>query len=142
MRGLEWPRPWWLGGVALLALVFGGLTLKEGGSVLLVDGEARRLAGNYVSFVVWFNSIAGFAYIVAGVGAWQRRPWAVWLSFALAGATLLVFSAFGVHILEGGAYELRTAGAMALRTGFWLAVSLVLRHTLHREPSAETVSPS
>ena len=142
MKGLQWPQPWWLGGVALLALIFGGLTLKEGGSVVLIDGDARRLAGNYVPFVVWFNSIAGFGYIVAGVGAWLRRPWAVWLSFALAGATMLVFGAFGLHVLAGRAYELRTVGAMTLRMGFWLVVGLVVRHTLRREPTVGSASPS
>lgn len=128
MKWLRWPRPWWLGAVALLAVSFGGLTLKEGWSVLFLDGAARRAAGNYVPFVVWFNFVAGFAYIAAGAGLWARRQWAVWLSFAIAGTTLLIFAAFGVHVLAGGAYELRTVGAMTLRAGFWLVIGFVARH--------------
>ena len=51
MKWLRWPKPWWLAAVALLAVSFGALTVKEGASVLFVDGGARRAAGNYVPFV-------------------------------------------------------------------------------------------
>ena len=40
---------------AVVALVFGMLTIKSGGSVLFIDGIAREDAGNYVPFVLWFN---------------------------------------------------------------------------------------
>ncbi|HCF2751418.1 TPA: hypothetical protein NIB35_006709, partial [Pseudomonas aeruginosa] len=60
----------WL--ISLLAIGFGLLTLREGGAVLFVDGAARQAAGHYVPFVLWFNFLAGFAYIVAGVGLWMR----------------------------------------------------------------------
>lgn len=125
MKWLRWPQPWWLGAVALLAVSFGALTVKEGGSVLLVDGAARAAAGDYVPFVVWSNFVGGFFYIAAGAGVWARRRWARPLAFAIAGATLVVFAAFGVHVLLGGAYELRTVAAMTLRTGFWLVIGLV-----------------
>jgi hypothetical protein len=36
---------------------------------------------------------------------------------------LLVFAAFGVHVITGGAYEMRTAAAMTLRSLVWLAIS-------------------
>jgi len=130
MKWLRWPQPWWLGAVALVAVSFGGLTLKASGSVLFVDGAARSSAGDYVSFVVWSNFVVGFAYIAAGAGVWAHRRWAVWLSFAIAGTTLVFFAAFGVHVLVGGAYELRTVGAMALRTGFWIVIGLVARHAM------------
>jgi hypothetical protein len=130
---MKWPRPWWLGLVALVAVAFGAATLKEGGSVIFIDGAAREAAGHYVPFVVWFNFVAGFAYIAAGVGLWRRRRWAVWLSLAIAGATLVVFAALGVHVLTGGAYELRTVGAMTLRAALWLAIGL-LAHRAIGEP--------
>ena len=44
----------------------------------LDPGAARQAAGHYVPFVLWFNFLAGFAYIVAGVGLWMRRRWAAW----------------------------------------------------------------
>lgn len=109
--------------ISLFAIGFGLLTLREGGSVLFVDGPARQAAGHYVPFVLWFNFLAGFAYVIAGVGLWLRRRWAVWLAIAIAAATALVFLAFGVHVASGGAWEQRTLVAMTLRTLVWVGLA-------------------
>ncbi len=109
--------------LSLLAIGFGLLTLREGGAVLFFDGAARQAAGHYVPFVLWFNFLAGFAYIVAGVGLWRRRRWAAWLALAIAVATALVFMAFGAHVLLGGAWEPRTPVAMMLRTLVWAGIA-------------------
>jgi uncharacterized membrane protein (DUF2068 family) len=100
------------------------LTIKEGGSVLFTE-QGRVAAGHYVPFVVWFNFLAGFVYVIAGVGLWLQRAWAVYVAFAIAIATLAVYAAFGVYILLGNAYESRTVVAMALRSGIWLVVALL-----------------
>jgi hypothetical protein len=111
--------------LALVAGAFGALTVKEGGSVLFGSEAARLAAGQYVPFVLWFNFLAGFAYIAAGIGLWLRRRWATHLALAIAAATALVFAAFAVHILAGGAYELHTVFAMTLRTLVWSAIAAV-----------------
>ena len=121
---------------AVIALVFGALTLKEGGTVLFGSEAARVAAGRYVPFVLWFNFLAGFAYIVVGAGLWWRQRWAVWLAIAIAAATLLVFAAFLVHIGFGGAWEQRTFFAMILRSGVWLAIAAIGRRRLLRGDSA------
>lgn len=123
-------RPRWLAALALVAIVFGIVTLFEGGAVLFVDGEARRAAGDYVPFVLAFNFLAGFFYVAAGVGLFQAWRWAPRLALAIAALTLLVFAALGVHIAAGGAYEARTVAAMTLRTVFWWAVALASRRTV------------
>ena len=116
-------RAIWMRVISLIAIGFGLLTLQEGGAVLFVDGVARQAAGHYVPFVLWFNFLAGFAYIVAGVGLWMRRRWAMWLAVAIAVASALVFLAFGVHVVLGGAWERRTAAAMTLRTLVWAGIA-------------------
>lgn len=108
---------------SVLAVVFGLLTLKSGGAVLFFDDEARQAAGNYVPFVLWFNFFAGFAYIVAAITLWLMRPWSAWLALLIAIATLAVFSALGLHILNGGEYEMRTVVAMALRLTVWVMIA-------------------
>ena len=65
--------------LAVVAILFGLLTIKSGGAVLLFDGAERVAAGNYVPFVLWSNFILGFVYIVAGVGMWLQKRWAAWL---------------------------------------------------------------
>jgi hypothetical protein len=107
---------------AAVALAFGLLTNKEGGTVLFGSEAARLGAGHYVPFVLWVNFLAGFVYVVAGAGLWARRRWAVWLALSIVIGTAAVFAAFGVHILLGGAFELRTVAAMTLRTAVWAAI--------------------
>lgn len=115
----------WIWPASIVAVLFGLLTIREGGAVLFWSEEARRAAGQYVSFVVWFNFVAGFAYVIAGFGLWFRHRWAAGLAFAVAAATLAVFVAFGIHIALGGGYEPRTVVAMSLRSAVWIAVAAV-----------------
>jgi hypothetical protein len=80
--------------------------------------------------VLWFNTLAGLAYVVAGLGLWQGRRWAWPLSLAIFAATLLVFAGFGLHVAQGGAFEMRTVFAMALRSAVWGGIALVARQAL------------
>ena len=125
----------WIRGAAVLAAVFGLMTIKEGGAVLFGDAAARAAAGAYVPFVLWFNFLAGFAYAIAAIGLWRRRRWAAWLAAGIAMATALAFAAFGVHVLAGGAYELRTPLAMGLRTTVWMAIAALAWRQLPGRPA-------
>jgi hypothetical protein len=111
--------------LALAAIVFGLVTVASGGRALFGSVESRAAVGQAVPFVLWFNFLSGFVYLVAGAGLLGRRRWAVYASLFVAVSTLLVFLAFGVHVMGGGAYELRTVGAMTLRSSFWVAVAVV-----------------
>ncbi len=135
MNALHPPRSTGLLATSILAALFGLLTLKEGGTVLFGSAAARAAAGHYVPFVLWFNFLAGFAYVAAGAGLWLHRRWAAWLAFAIVGATAVVFAAFGVHILFGGAFELRTVIAMSARTLIWAAIAAVAWRVLLRTPA-------
>ena len=118
--------------ISIIAIAFGLLTIKSGGAVLFVDGAGRQEAGNYLPFVLWFNFIAGFLYIIAGIGLWLQKHWALWLALFLAGATLIVFAFLGIHVLQGGLYEQRTIGAMTLRTAVWFIISFVAYRKISR----------
>ena len=118
--------------ISLVAVGFGLLTIKEGGTILFGGEAARAAAGNYVPFVLWFNFVAGFAYVAAGIGLWLQQRWAVWLAVAIAAATALTFAAFGVHVYSGGAYEQRTVIAMSLRTLVWVAIAAIAWQRLLR----------
>ena len=111
--------------VGIAALVFGLLTIAAGGRALFGGEAACAAVGNAVPFVLWFNFGAGFAYLLAGAGLLRRRRWAVWLSALIAAATVLVFLAFGAHILLGGVYEMRTVGAMTFRSLVWIGIAIV-----------------
>ncbi|MCK5394778.1 MAG: hypothetical protein KAJ32_02240 [Gammaproteobacteria bacterium] len=110
--------------VTAVAVLFGLLTIKSGGSVIFIDGADRQAAGNYVPFVVWFNFIAGFVYIIAGAGLWMQKRWAVRLSVIIVIATLIVYVIFGLYIRGGGSYEMRTVIAMVLRSLVWTFIAM------------------
>jgi len=109
---------------ALFAVVFGVLSVLSGARVLF--GGGAESAGDIIAYIVWFNFLAGFAYVAAGVGLWRRRPWVAGAALGLALLNALFFAALGGHIGAGGAYEMRTVAAMALRTAFWVAIAAAL----------------
>lgn len=115
-------RRWDITIAAVIAVIFGVLTVVSGGRALFGGPEARAAVGDAVPFVLWFNFIAGFAYVAAGIGLVLRKPWAAGLSIAILVATILMMIAFGIHILLGGPYEMRTVWAMSLRTAIWGAI--------------------
>ena len=133
MYELTRKRPAWATIAALVALLFGALTVFSGGRVLFGPEAARVAAGNFVPFVLWFNFLAGFAYVAAGVGLWLRRAWAAWLALGIAAATALVFAAFGLHAAMGGAFELRTVAAMTLRTALWAWIAALALRALRAQ---------
>ena len=118
--------------ISLVAIGFGLLTIKEGGMVLFGDEVASAAAGSYVPFVLWFNFLAGFAYVVAGAGLWRGHRWALCLGISIAIASLFVFAALVVHINSGGAYEKRTVIALSLRILVWLTISAIAWRGLSR----------
>lgn len=111
--------------LAAVAVVFGALTVFSGWQGLFGPADTRAALGHTVGFVLWFNFLAGFAYVAAGLGLWRGERWGLLLATALALGTALVAAAFGLHVLGGGAYEMRTVGALALRLGFWVVVAAV-----------------
>jgi len=117
----------WITPVAILAGLFGLLTLYSGGMALFGDTAARQAVGNAVPVVLWFNFLAGAVYIAAAIALYLRHPAARPLAWLIALATLAIFAVFIALALTGTPFELRTVGAMALRCGFWLAIALALR---------------
>ncbi|WP_296597940.1 hypothetical protein [Roseibium sp.] len=105
------------------AAVFGVMTVVSGGTVLFGGDQLSRLAGNVVSFVLWFNFLAGFAYVMTGIGLWFARGWARWMAIAILIGTAVVLCAFLVYVSQGGPHETRTLVALIIRTGFWAIVT-------------------
>jgi hypothetical protein len=122
-----------------VAVAFGLLTIVAGGRTLFGGEAARRAVGDAVPFVLWFNFAAGFAYVMAGAGLLRASRWAAWLSVLIAAATVLVFVAFGAHVLLGGAYEPRTVAAMTLRSLAWIFIAVIALKAMGVSPRRETV---
>ena len=106
-----------------VAAVFGVLSVFSGGRTLLGSADM----GAVVPFVLWFNTLAGLAYIVAGLALWRSWRWGFPLSISIFALTLLVFAGLGLHVANGGAFEMRTVFAMALRSAVWGGIAVVAR---------------
>jgi hypothetical protein len=119
------PRNRPLMAAAGVAVLFGILTIVSGGRALFGGAAAQAAAGDAVPFVLWFNFLSGFAYVLAGLGIATGRRWAVTLSIALAVAIAAVFALFGLYVYQGAAFEMRTVGAMSLRLLVWIAIAAV-----------------
>lgn len=111
------------GGIGAVAVVFGLMTLVAGGSVVFDVGTARADHGSYVPFVLYFNFLSGFAYLVAGVGVGLRKRWAAFVATAIAVGIAITSAGLAIHAATGGAYETETAVAMGVRLALWLGIS-------------------
>ncbi len=109
--------------LSTIAVLFGLLTLKSSYLVLFTQGEFHQSVGNYLPFVVAFNGIAGFFYIISGVGLFFQKKWAAIIAALIALATLIVFALFFWQISQGAAYENRTLYAMSFRSALWILIS-------------------
>ena len=89
--------------------------------------------GAVVPFVLWFNFLAGFAYVLSGIGLIGEKSWAAKLAVAIAATTLVVALAFVVHVLRGFPYETRTTGALVLRAGVWCWIAYATRALIFRK---------
>ena len=119
--------PLWTKGAAVLALIFGVMTIVSGGSVLFGSEAVRTGAGDVMAFVLWFNFAAGFAYVAAAYGIWRSASWAFTLSVGIAASTLAVAATFALVALAGTAFEMRTVAALILRVSIWAGISVLIR---------------
>jgi hypothetical protein len=115
-----------------VAIAFGFLTIISGGAALFGGDRTSDFVGNAVPFVLAFNFLAGFAYVAAGIGLLAERRWALWLSLGIVVATVVVAAFFGLHILRGGLFEMRTVGALIFRAGVWAAITYIAERALGR----------
>ena len=117
--------------LSLLAVIFGLVTLKSGAFALFGGAAGEQFAGKYVPLVLWFNFAAGFFYVAAGLGIYLRKKWAVNLAKYLAFSTIFVFAGLGVFIFSGGEYEIRTVGAMIVRSAFWVLAFFISKNKIY-----------
>ncbi|MCK7611107.1 hypothetical protein [Roseibium sediminicola] len=112
---------------AVFAMLFGSATILSGGWVLFGGDGPRTAAGAVVDYVLWFNFLAGFGYVFAGIGILKRQRWTLWLALAVLTGTFIVFLVFLVHVLAGGAHEIRTFFALIFRLAFLGGMTMIAR---------------
>jgi len=110
--------------VAVLAIVPGLLSIKEGGSVLLgLSTPSYRV----LSWLVVYNVVLGFVSLIAGTGIWRQRTWGSILAAIILLCHGLVFlTVFFLFMFREPVAPISVMAMMA-RTALWLVIYLVLR---------------
>lgn len=116
------------GALALVAIVFGCVTIVAGG---------RVLAGADPGYVVWrplliYNTMMGVAYVTAGITMWRGVERGIRAAAAIAVLNLLVLGLIGYLYATGSAIAVDSLRAMTFRALVWLALYLGLAWTKRR----------
>lgn len=109
--------------VSLLIMIFGTLTVISGWKSLFTESGVNS-RGNIVPLVLWFNFIAGFFYVIAGISTFKLKSCVKKLSAVLAVLSSFVLLYLINHIYQGGLYENKTLVAMTFRTVFWISFAI------------------
>lgn len=117
------------GVVALFGL---GTVLSNGAMLFLVTPEGRAQVGPIPLPLLWFDFLAGWAYLAATWGIALRRPWVLPLAWALAIAHALAASGVWLWFFAGHPVNGSTLGLVLAREAFWVLIGLYLL----REPPA------
>jgi len=104
--------------LALVAILFGLVTVFAGTRVLLGTDPG------YIVFrpLLIYNTVMGFAYIVAGIMTWRRLVRGRQAAAAIFVLNLLVLAAIGTLYATGGAVAVESVRAMTLRSVVWFAL--------------------
>jgi hypothetical protein len=109
---------------AILAIVLGLLTIREGGSVLL-----GLTVPSYpvLPWLVWYNVAMGVVSVVAGAGMWWKAEWSITLAVNILMFHGIVFA--GLIGLEqfGQTVSRISIFAMMFRTFTWIVIVSLLK---------------
>ena len=110
--------------IAVLAIVPGLLSIKEGGSVML---GISTPAYHVLHWLVVYNIVMGFVSLIAGTGIWIQRTW----GSVLAALVLLCHGVVFLTVFFLFMFRVPVAPisvlAMMIRTAVWFIIYLLLR---------------
>ena len=113
--------PWWAQILTVVAVAFGAFSINASGGVLLAPGDAP--AAPVGRGWAWFGLLNGVAYVVAGVGLWGLRLWAVRAAVFIAAATLAAFAAYGLWVLFGNPLDIHAVAELGVRFVVWTVIA-------------------
>jgi len=109
---------------AILAIVLGLVSVREGGSVLL---GLTTPAYAVLPWLAWYNVAMGIVSVVAGVGMWQQREWGITLAVNILALHGIVFlGLIGLNQI-GQTVAMISIFAMLFRTFTWIVICSLLK---------------
>jgi hypothetical protein len=109
---------------ALLAIIPGLLSIKEGGSVLL-----GLVTKDYtiLPWLVWYNVVLGFASVIVGIGLWREHEGSIKLTTMILSLHGIVLIILIILFAFKAPVSLISILAMLFRTSVWIAIIVLLR---------------
>jgi hypothetical protein len=109
---------------ALLAIIPGLLSIKEGGSVLL-----GLVTKDYtiLPWLVWYNVVLGFASVIVGIGLWREHKGSIKIATTILSLHGLVLIILIILFAFKASVSLISITAMLFRTSIWIAIVVLLR---------------
>lgn len=108
--------------IALLAVVFGVVTVAAGARVLLGADPGYTV---YLP-LLGFNTAMGIAYVAVGILTWRSLRVGMLSAATIFAVNLLVLAAIGYLFFTSGGVALESLKAMTFRTAVWLLFLLAL----------------
>jgi hypothetical protein len=109
---------------AILAIVLGLVSVREGGSVLL---GLTTPAYVVLPWLVWYNVAMGIVSVAAGAGMWQQREWCISLAVNILTLHGIVFLGLIGLNQFGQTVAMISIFAMLFRTFTWTVICSLLK---------------
>ncbi len=104
---------------ALIAIIFGGITVFIGTQTLLGFHDPGYLI--FLPLLV-FNTIMGLLYIITGVLIWRNHPEMLFAVQSIFLLNLAVLVIIGILYLTSSQVAFESVAAMSFRTIIWLVI--------------------
>jgi hypothetical protein len=118
--------------IAIVLLAFAAVTVFMSSSVIFDWFGIREKEGDYVPFIVWTNFIAGFLYLISAYGLFKAQNWAFWIMLGTILFLMIALIVLALYINYGGVFEIKNVGAMMIRIGFTIALTVIVYFSLKR----------
>lgn len=108
---------------SILSGAVGSLSFISGMSVLTGMREVDYFT---LTSLIVYNTIAGMAALIAAIGLWRKKRWAVRLTAAIAGAHLIVLTFVSFGYIQEGPVAAESLYAMTFRVLVWIGIVLLI----------------
>jgi len=109
---------------AILGIIIGVLTIIAGSKVLLGISSPNY---SVLPWLVLYNVSLGAISLIAGIGLWNNRSWAILLSGVITALHGFIFSILILMFMLGKIVAFQSILAMLFRTTVWLGIFVVVR---------------
>ncbi len=104
---------------SILSIAVGSLSFISG--IMVLTGM-REVDYFTLTWLIVYNTIAGMAALIAGIGLWSKKQWAVKLTATIAGAHLIVLTFVSFGYMQEGPVAVESLYAMVFRVVVWVVI--------------------